>query len=153
MKLDRLANTHADLVNRRGDIIERGNLRIATVEYSEARDLCVALELEKLPTIHMYMPSNDNVMMQKVQDFATTPKEFHVVQDLATYYLDKQKRDQQLRELEFEAALARGHDMIQSSLASSELAQQLVDRAGEVYAASKAAPKKASLWGRIRKSI
>lgn len=112
-KLDQLlASKYAD----------SNNLKIGTVEYMEGRDICQALQIEALPTVHMYYRQRDG-SMQKVQDFSCPPSQFHKVQDFCKYYLNRSAYGAEEEELA--EALDRGHAMMESSLKETKKARKL----------------------------
>lgn len=120
LKMDKLALDHAD---RRVDSTisnsrrNEGQVRILNVEYGAARELCQQMNIARLPTIHMYMPSSSssrsiqttsddresttttssNVIgrMTKVQDFSCSLKDFQRVKDLTAGYILVQQQQQQ----------------------------------------------------------
>jgi hypothetical protein len=70
-------------------------LKIGTVEYMAGRDICRALNIEALPTIHLYQRNHDHDdnepdgTMQKVQDFTCPPSAFDQLQNYCQYYVDR----------------------------------------------------------------
>ena len=120
------------------------------MEYGASRELCKALGVKRLPTVHMYQGG------QKVQDFCCPPPKFHRVNELTDYYLKRQSRNQ--REQSFESTLDKGRELIQGKLdQEKEMAKGLQAAAETVYtkaaaatAAEPAPAKKTRFWHRFR---
>jgi hypothetical protein len=162
--MSKLAAEHADWVNKEGgDVVQRGGLRIVNIEYGAARELCVELQITRLPTVQMYMPvasaergaatTTTGTLMQKVQDFSCPPSQFHRLQDFTEFYLKKQQArspsvtainrapdvgvvQAKNHEDAFEAKLDAGRDLIREKFAA-----QLPAAAAQLYAAAGAAAK------------
>jgi hypothetical protein len=111
-------------------------LKIGTVEYMAGRDICRALNIEALPTIHLYHHDDDGTM-QKVQDFTCPPSAFDQLQSYCKYYVDRAQQrllqqqnvspdvDVADEERLFVEALDRGHAMMESSLQDTKKAGKL----------------------------
>jgi thioredoxin 1 len=71
MKFKQLANRYADKVNDDGEILERGKVRFATVEYGANVRLCKTFGIKKLPFVHIY-----KAPLGKISEFVCGPKYF-----------------------------------------------------------------------------
>lgn len=70
-KFRHLANTYADKVDVNGDVLERGTVRFAMVEYGANVRLCKSFGIKKLPYVHMY-----KAPIGKLSEFVCGPKFF-----------------------------------------------------------------------------
>jgi hypothetical protein len=175
LKMDKLASEHADWVSRSNidsssppnDATigaRRGAVRFVNVEYGAARDVCRQLKIERLPTIFMYMPkascdssdTSSSRTMQKVHGFSCSSKDFHLVQDLLTGYVQQQQRQMETTSQEsFESTLDAGRDLIQATLEAetNQVYGELLSDPTLLPAADAAAATSttnASLWRRLR---
>jgi hypothetical protein len=146
-KLDQLAHQYDEQRDQKSHTQHgRGTsssslLKIGTVEYMAGRDICRALNIEALPTIHLYHHDNDGTM-QKVQDFTCPPSAFDQLQSYCKYYVDRAQHrllqqqnvspdvdvaddEEQQDERRFVEALDRGHAMMESSLQDTKKAGKL----------------------------
>jgi len=123
-------------------------VRIVTVEYGAAQELCQMLHVQKLPTVHMYQAGN------KVQDFCCPPPQFSRVQQLTEFYVRQQLLQQQQQqqqsvpneqELVFEATLDQGRSLIQGKLeeeAAAAVTAKGLQAAAELYYSSSSSSQK-----------
>jgi hypothetical protein len=153
MKLDHLAVEHADIVDKRNRVVHRGDVRIVAIEYTEGRDLCQELGIQRLPTVHLYAANGQGVM-EKVQDFPCPPKEFFRLQDYTKGYLKQQQKrlgDDEKKKDAFETKLDKGRDMIQRAVT----AETLLAAADHVYGNGSSNPHNQNLrrgfWSRFRR--
>lgn len=128
--MDQLASEHADWIADSTEngapskaIAKAGDVRIFNVEYGAARELCVEQGIHQLPTIHMYTMDRSfrhRVVRTKVQDFACPPRDFQRVRDLTKGYILQQEGVKKVTanddEMDLEAKLTAGYDMIQATL-------------------------------------
>lgn len=70
-KFRHLANTYADKVDENGDVLERGKVRFAMVEYGANVRLCKSFGIKKLPYVQMY-----KAPIGKLSEFVCGPKFF-----------------------------------------------------------------------------
>ena len=70
-KFRQLANTYADKVDENGDVLERGTVRFAMVEYGANVRLCKSFGIKKLPYVQMY-----KAPLGKLSEFVCGPKFF-----------------------------------------------------------------------------
>ena len=75
-KFRHLAHDRGDLVDVDGNVVRRGDVRFAEVEYTESARLCRTLKVNKLPTVHMHVAG-----CGKVVDMTCKPSLFHLVVD------------------------------------------------------------------------
>lgn len=131
------AAQHADIVDKNyKDLVRnRGTVRIVNVEYGAAMELCRALHVKQLPTVHLYQSG------QKVQDFICPPSQFHRVTELTEYYVKRNTKNtgatpkQQQQQL-FESTLDKGRNMIQRKLQEEKLAKRLTEATQVAFAPS-----------------
>lgn len=71
MKYKQLASTYADKVNDSGDVVEKGNVRFAQVEYGANVRLCKTFGIKKLPYIQVY-----KAPLGKISEFVCGPASF-----------------------------------------------------------------------------
>jgi thioredoxin-like negative regulator of GroEL len=91
------------------------HLKIGTVEYMQGRQICQALEIEAIPTVHLYYRHEGGVM-EKVKDFSCPPSAFSQVQEFVRYYVDDAKHRHSVQEQRLAQVLDQGQAMIQTSL-------------------------------------
>jgi len=144
-------------------------VRIVTIEYGAAKELCQTLHVQKLPTVHMYQSG------KKVQDFCCPPPQFVRVQELTEFYVRQRQSKQQQsssaststvpKEQElFEATLDQGRSLIQGKLeeeaAAAAVTAKGLQAAAELYYSSSSSQKeeppaatttKPGFWQRIRR--
>jgi thioredoxin-like negative regulator of GroEL len=114
-------------------------LKIGTVEYMAGRDICRALNIEALPTIHLYTRDTTTSALEKVQDFTCPPSAFDQLQAYCRHYVDMARQAQQQQkqtlplldnsmdddEESFVQALDRGHALMEVSLQDTQKAGKL----------------------------
>jgi thiol-disulfide isomerase/thioredoxin len=132
----KLANDRADWVaggaknikseNADGDILERGAVRLASIEWKANTELCRSLGVTRLPSVHYYQNG------RKLAGFPAGPSKFQLVKDRLTYYQTLSKA-----ELDFEANLEQG-DMLISDTMNLAAKQQVQLPAKEIVTASAA---------------
>jgi len=71
IKYKKLATKHGDMVDKAGQVSEKGQVRFAEVEYGQNTALCKALGIRKLPYIMINKAS-----VGKIAEFACGPKYF-----------------------------------------------------------------------------
>jgi thioredoxin-like negative regulator of GroEL len=113
-------------------------LKIGTVEYMAGRDICRALNIEALPTIHLYTRDTTTGALEKVQDFTCPPSAFDQLQAYCRHYVDMARQAQQQKqtvpllghgmnddEESFVQALNRGQALMEASLQDTQKAGKL----------------------------
>jgi hypothetical protein len=112
-------------------------LKIGTVEYMAGRDICRALNIEALPTIHLYTRDTTTGALEKVQDFTCPPSAFDQLQAYCRHYVVMARQAQQQKqtvplldnsmddEESFVLALDRGHALMEASLQDTRKAGKL----------------------------
>ncbi len=71
MKYKQLARQHGDIMDENGELIKKGNVRFAQVEYGANVRLCKTFGIKKLPYVQMYKPP-----LGKIAEFVCGPKFF-----------------------------------------------------------------------------
>ncbi|GAX26236.1 hypothetical protein FisN_16Lh065 [Fistulifera solaris] len=109
LRLDKIKSEHGDVVNTvTGDILHRGDIRFASVEWGANEELCQAQGIEKLPTTRFYI----NGILQK--EITGGAKKFEQHKDAINYYLQKQQKRKAASDEEYdmEKTLNTGSAMI-----------------------------------------
>jgi hypothetical protein len=65
-----------------GNILEKGPVRFAEIEFTANANLCRTLEVKRLPYIHIYRGADG-----LLTEFACGPKRFHLLTEAVTKYL------------------------------------------------------------------
>lgn len=109
LHLDKLAAQKADWVDRRtGQVIQRNQIRIASVEWSQAESLCQSLGITKLPTVQFYARG------RKLTEVSAGASNFVKIRDVVD-----QLSIFSPQELDFVAQMEDGASMIQANLIKS----------------------------------
>ena len=89
LRLNKVKSEHADVINAvTGEVIRKGNIRFASVEWGANEELCQAQGIEKLPTTRFYI----NGILQK--EITGGAKKFEQHKDAIQYFLQKQQKRQ-----------------------------------------------------------
>jgi thioredoxin-like negative regulator of GroEL len=91
--------------NKNAVILERGEVRLASIEWKANTELCRSLGVTRLPSVHYYQNG------RKLAGFPAGPSKFQLVKDRLTYYQTLSKA-----ELDFEANLEQGGALIMDTM-------------------------------------
>jgi thioredoxin-like negative regulator of GroEL len=87
LKYQGLAQQKSDWIavdDSKGDVVRnRGQVRFASIEFGANMALCRALQIRKLPTIHLYRRG------RKLAGFPCGPAKFRLLQDTIDYYVSR----------------------------------------------------------------
>lgn len=109
LHFNKFAREEADWVDAQtGALIQKNNIRVATVEYSVNRQLCDSLGVEKLPTCFLYGNG------RKLTEVSVGASKFDKVREAVKQYANFSKEDR-----DFAATMEAGADLIQESVLSS----------------------------------
>jgi thioredoxin-like negative regulator of GroEL len=105
--------------NKKADaavILERGGVRLASIEWKANTELCRSLGVTRLPSVHYYQNG------RKLAGFPAGPSKFQLVKDRLSYY-----QTSSTAELDFEATLEQGSMLIMDTmnLAAKQQEKQL----------------------------
>jgi thiol-disulfide isomerase/thioredoxin len=88
-----------------GNILERGAVRLASIEWKANTELCRSLGVTRLPSVHYYQNG------RKLAGFPAGPSKFPLVKDRLTYYQTLSEA-----ELDFEARLEQGGRLLSDAM-------------------------------------
>jgi len=83
IRLSKFIHLVADQQDAKGNLLQKGSVRVAKVEIAANAKLCKKLNITKLPYIQLYR-GDDGL----IDGFACPPKEFHVLVDTVNACLD-----------------------------------------------------------------
>jgi thioredoxin-like negative regulator of GroEL len=86
-------------------ILERGEVRLASIEWKANTELCRSLGVTRLPSVHYYQNG------RKLAGFPAGPSKFQLVKDRLSYY-----QTLSMAELDFEATLEQGSMLIMDTM-------------------------------------
>jgi thiol-disulfide isomerase/thioredoxin len=115
------------------DILERGAVRLASIEWKANTELCRSLGVTRLPSVHYYQNG------RKLAGFPAGPSKFPLVKDRLTYYQTLSKA-----ELDFEANLEQGGRLISDVMGLAAEQQEQLSANDFVTASAAAATPSSS---------
>jgi len=95
-----------DLVDEQGNLIRRGKVRFAEIDFSYNAKLCRDLGVKRLPFVHMYRGADG-----LLEEFACSPKDFStmVVEKMEQYLTQTERRERSLGQ-EFAVLMEAGQE-------------------------------------------
>lgn len=118
VKFRKLGLEHADVLDERGELVQSGNVRLASIEFGANTALCRALGIKRLPYIHIYKSP-----VGRITDFSCGPSKFPMLEEKLATYLSMS-----VQELKFEKEMDKGAelgDVIVSELQQIHNEQQM----------------------------
>ena len=115
--------------NKNTVILERGEVRLASIEWKANTELCRLLGVSRLPSVHYYQNG------RKLAGFPAGPSKFQLVKDRLTYY-----QTLSMAELDFEANLEQGGTLIMDTMNLAAKQEHQVPAKETVTATTAATP-------------
>ena len=86
LRYDKIANLFGDNLDPNdGSVVEQGQIRLASIEYTANIDLCESLDVEKFPSVHFIKGG------KKINEMAIPPEKFDQVQKAVEEYLETEE--------------------------------------------------------------
>ncbi|CAB9500273.1 Thioredoxin-like 2 [Seminavis robusta] len=124
VKFQGLANQKADWIGNNDDdntVVQPGPMRFGSIEFGANKDMCRALSIKRLPTVHFYQKG------QQLEEFPCGPSKFPRLLATIDYFLNPQSSSSASQL--FETTLQEGQQLMSSGEVAGVLQEMMAKQA------------------------